>query len=177
MTRKDGIRDIAAVRARCALDDETGCWIWCGGRHGRGRGSPSAWNPLAGCRSGMGVLLHWLLHGQPPPEGKVYYASCGNVHCCNPAHRRLGRRGLQMRAHRQHLRRNAAQVARIREALRQSGKRRLSDEDVDAIRAARGETLQALAERYGISENYACSVRSGKAPRRAPPPSVFAWRP
>jgi len=164
--RADGVRTVEGLRVRCQIDEDTGCWRYAGSHHGNDY--PSIWNPYTASRTGAGVLLHWLVHGCAVPAGKVYFARCGTAWCMNPEHRRVGTRSQQMKAH--GLRRSMSTKLLISRE-----KRKLSDAEVAAIRSADGR-LAEIAARYGISANYACSIRSGKA-RRLAAASVFEWRP
>lgn len=170
--RNDGIRDLDDLRARCWIDEITGCWHWRGGRDGDGR--PALWLPAQGRRTSLGVALRWFVHGELPRPGSAYHPVCGTKNCANPKHRRDGTRATQMRAAR--IERSPLVRARMTIARRAAGK--LSDADVAAIQAHPGP-LRVIAEQFGITPGYACEIRRGK--RRGAPvrkaASVFDWRP
>jgi hypothetical protein len=164
-----GIRIQADLKARCWVDEDTGCWHWRGGRDGSG--SPCVWLPVAGKRTSLGVVIGWLRTGKPPVAGVCWHVTCGTKQCANPEHRQAGNRTSQMQA--AGIKRSLHQIAKI--AATKRAKSRLSCEDAAAIRAS-VEPLRVLAERFGVSISHASNVRRGE--QRSPPAaSVFHWRP
>lgn len=69
-----------ALRARCIVDEQTGCWLWLGSlRKGYGRVT-FQWITYV-----VHVLAYTLAVG-PVPEGKQLDHLCRIRHCFNPAH-------------------------------------------------------------------------------------------
>ena len=78
------------------------------------------------------------------PTGHFVLHSCDNRRCCNPAHLRLGTHEENMRD----------MVSRGRQARgSNAGTAKLTEQQVLEIRAIRGMTQDAIAERYGVSHD------------------------
>lgn len=96
--RADGVRTIRDIKARCRIDDITGCWHWSMAMTHAGKRSsrtPTV-NVPAGLlgnstRKTLAVArLSWLLSGKPLPAGHVVWRCCVNDECCAPHHLRAG---------------------------------------------------------------------------------------
>lgn len=90
------IEVLAHVLDRCAVDDETGCWVWRGACTGD---SVPVANIAAGVLADgshgvMGVRrVAWLLAGRRLPAGHVVYQlQCTNKRCVLPDHAEAGTR-------------------------------------------------------------------------------------
>lgn len=156
--RRDGVRTIDDLMARCRIDDLTGCWLWAGANDGNGR--PSLWLPVLSRRVSLGVAICVLRTGKAPGKGVVWHCTCTTTNCANPKHRTAGDRSSQMLA--ANLQRDARTRARIA-----AGKRavsRLSDEAAAEIRAS-DEPLHVVAERHSISISHASQIRRGEQRR------------
>lgn len=153
-----GIRSIADIKARCWVDDITGCWHWRMATDANG--SPSLWLPALNTSTSMGVAIGFLLTGKRPGKGTAWHCTCETPNCANPAHRKEGTRSTQMLA--AALTREPAMRARV--ALSKRRTSRLSDDDCMAIRRSE-EPLRVLAERYGISFSHASLIRRGEVRR------------
>jgi hypothetical protein len=169
--RNDGIRTVADLRDRCRIDTLTNCWVWAHGRNSDGR--VSAWIPALQARGSLGTLIAILKTGQRPKPGTAWHPICTTPDCANPAHRIEGTRSSQMSAL---VGVKRSPQTRARMVISRRKFRKLSDEDVQAIRVSE-EPLKVLAERYGVHMNYVSEVRSGRQRRApiAPGASVFAW--
>jgi predicted DNA-binding protein (UPF0251 family) len=164
-----GVRSLADLRARCRVDDETGCWRWslsC-----LPAGVPVVWLPpdvLGRARGGVvcGPLAARLLGGfARPPRGSLVVAVCGTRDCVCPAHVRemtrpdFGRwiagtgrwRGVPARA-------------QVNRSTGRSGSTMTLD-DARAIRSAvaAGATQRAVAARFGVSRSVVWRVVHGVA--------------
>jgi hypothetical protein len=94
MTRKlPGIQTFDDLKARCYVDEATGHWHWRGAftvQQGGYRIATtwlSALQRTATLPKAIGVLM-----GKPIPEGRLWYRTCTQFDCANPAHHRLGTR-------------------------------------------------------------------------------------
>lgn len=170
--RQGGVRTIGDMMDRCYVDDITGCWIW--GLVNNSNQAPTLFYPPLDRVVSLGVAIGHLLTGKAAAPGVVWHCICETRQCANPDHRKAGTRSTQMLA--AGLKRSPQTKARITAAKRLSSK--LTDADVSEIRGSEMK-LTEIMERYGISQGYACDVRSGKrrVPLAAPGSSVFAWRP
>jgi len=112
------------------------CLEWSGGTFITGYGATKAYDKpwlahrLALHLEGIDVTGHMVLH------------SCDNPACCNPAHLRLGTHADNMRD-----RNSRARQARGT-SLPQA---KLTEDQVLEIRAIRGMSQRAIAERYGVN--------------------------
>lgn len=134
------------------IDPETGCWEWTSTKsHGYGV-------LRVGGRAGKTFLAHRLSYesanGPILPELKVCH-HCDNPGCINPRHLFVGTQTDNM----------ADMAAKGRNAKvvgEDSGRAKLTEIDVWAIRAARG-TLRSLAKQYGVSHVQILKIRSGES--------------
>jgi hypothetical protein len=92
-----GIRTLADIKARCIVDEETGCWEWgLSYSHSKTRKV----SPIPRCHilksDGKRTLTTtckaaWLISGRKlRSDYVVYRAVCWNTKCCNPDHLRAG---------------------------------------------------------------------------------------
>jgi hypothetical protein len=169
--RRDGIHTLADYRGRFRIDDLTGCWHW---PHARANNEPYLWLPVLGRRTTLGVAICVLTTGKTPEPGVYWHVTCETPHCGNPRHRKPGTRSEQMLAAKLH--RNA--LSRAKSAAGRAYTSRVSLEAANAIRCST-EPLRVIAERHGISVQYACDIRNGKKrrPMGATGSSAFTWRP
>ena len=163
---KLSIRTIADLRAHCRVDEDTGCWHWLGGK----RDHVTVWLSARETSTSLGAAICWLLRAHAPEPHEVWRASCGNLRCANPAHRKP----IPRRIHGSMIEHTIAQA--IAAAAAKRAKSRINDADVAAIRDST-EPLRLLAERYRISAAYASKVRRGECRREraVPASSVFSW--
>jgi len=168
--RTDGIHTPEDLKARCWVDDDTGCWHWRGALDANA--IPSMWLPVLGRRSSLGVAACLFATGAAPLPGQMWHCTCTTRYCANPEHRTCGNRSSQMLAAR--MTRNPLQRARISAGKRANGK--LTDVQRAEI-AGSGEILRVLAERYGISISQAHKLRTQTQTQPAQGASIFSWRP
>jgi hypothetical protein len=176
MPRKDGIHTLEDLRARCYVDEDTGCWHWRGGtsRKSDGHKVPACWFDGA---SRQCVRVSILLSNRRISKGWRCWAKCWNWDCCSPDHATMaGNSGFMaalLKAGRLDGPKKAAVMLRIR---RETSK--FTHEQVAEIRAS-GISAAELAERHGINRSHAYRILAGaayKAPT-LPQASVFSWRP
>lgn len=166
-----GINTLDDLRDRCRIDEDTGCWHWCGAVNGEGQ--PSLWLPAAKRRVTLGRAIGWLKTGSEPPPKLMWFCVCDTKHCANPAHRRKGTKSDAMLA--AGLTKSPLTRARMTEARRRRST--MTAEKAAEIRAS-AEPLAVIAERHGISITHACAIRRGKrwaALNIAPSASVFSF--
>lgn len=182
--RQDGVRTLEDIRARCVIDDETGCWLWRGAfsiKRG-GHATPRVW--LAkDRRSEVAGRAAWLLSGRKLKPGAVVWRSvCTDTRCINPEHAKAGTR-TQMHAAmvadgrmRGNPRRAAINAQNFRVQLLPVEKVR----QAEAMFAA-GAMQKTVRAELGICAGVAARIRKGLHPncaaaqRVVPAASVFVW--
>lgn len=102
------------------------------------------------------MVLEWRL-GRPIGEGMLARHDCGHAWCVNPAH---VIEGTPLENNRDQYRHGT------RVAGEKHPQAKLTDRDVEVIRAAVGIPYQILADRFGIHVNHVSDIRRGK--RRRP---------
>lgn len=185
-----GIRTVEDIKARCVVDDETGCWEWgLSYSHSKTRKV----SPIARCHilkpDGTRALTTawkagWLLSGRKLGKKQVVYRSvCWNTRCCNPAHCKAGtmkqmgaaiaKSGvLRGQPHRvtANTKNNECQATPREVVMR-----------AEALFAA-GRKLAEVAEAIGVHKDTARLIRNGthrNSTARQPVvsmSSVFGWR-
>ena len=127
---------------------ECGCWLWVGGvdRYGYGK----AW------AFGKGMSAHrmsWLLHRGPIPVGMCVCHTCDIPSCVNPLHLWIGT-NAENDADKRRKGRQFAQPIHRETAL--------TDDDVRAIRAARGTVrIVDLAKQYNLHYSQISRIQRG----------------
>lgn len=170
------IRSLDDLKDRCRIDDETGCWVWCGGKS---MGAPRVHLVIDGVyRVVRGRSAAVALDcGKYLGHGLLAIAKCSNGDCVNPKHCRVGDRKEWGRAHKEAgtMKTPAKQAAAWAAG---ACRRVLTDEDVAAIRVSDDPSTE-LASRYGVSVRHINNVRCGRLRARTtlPGASVFSWRP
>ena len=132
------------------------CWPWLGWTNEKGYGVTGVYQGknLPHRRVYAHRVALELSAGRGLLEAECACHSCDNPSCCNPAHLFVGDRAEN----------NADMRGKCRH---EHGERhhaaRLSEDDVRAIRAARGRTQSELAEQYGVGQSVISRVLAGKA--------------
>ncbi len=187
--RRDGVRTLVDLQARCRADADTGCWHWgmamsTSSNHGACR-TPRVWlPPLADGEHGQLTTASraaWLLSGRRLRAGQVVWRTCGHDDCCAPQHLKAGTKAQegawfkatgQRRGDPRRVAINTASGAKTAtpphvvqqiEALFAEG---MLQKDVQARFKLRSETLRSI--RLGLHLN------STKRQRVVPQASVFA---
>lgn len=151
VTNLDLLKYTLFNRARLA---ENGCWEWVGyyGSGGYGMMSKDGKNQRA-------HRISYEAHKGPIPKGNVVRHTCDNPACINPDHLILGTQKDNV-ADREARGRRVVNGERI-------GTSKLSAKDVLEIRSSE-ESLEVLANRYGIDRSNVWAIRTGKSWRHLP---------
>lgn len=141
--------DVLKARLYCkARLMESGCWFWIGSK-----------------RKGYGLLQHnkrtssahrvaYEVFNGPIPKGLVVRHGCDNPSCINPDHLTLG---TQLENVRDREVRNRRDVKG-----EQIGTSKLTVAEVLEIKKS-SDSLDVLAERYGVDRSNVWAIRSGKS--------------
>lgn len=84
-----GITDLQGIKARCKVDENSGCWNWRFAIGGHGK-VPSG--TVNGRNSSMVRQAFGLHQGRPVQRNFIVWRTCCNSLCLNPAHLRQGTR-------------------------------------------------------------------------------------
>lgn len=88
-----GIRDLAGIKDRCRINDETGCWEWAGASSSnsakRKSTIPVAWSPAHGKVMTVTRLAMEFSRDMALGKRRVW-RTCGGEDCVNPAHLKFG---------------------------------------------------------------------------------------
>lgn len=129
---------------------ESGCWEWQGSERTPGRGYGQMKIARKNCSAHR--VSYEVFCGEIG-EGLFVCHCCDNPKCVNPEHLFLGTHADNV----------ADQVAKRRQVLGTvNGRAKLSEADVQAIRAAEGVTQKDLAARFGICRQQVSHIRTGK---------------
>lgn len=172
---KRGILTIEALKARCTVVPDTGCWLWQGACSGTPP-TPRIWTldyGRAEKRTMSGPLAAWhIAYEAPPRPGRLVYRGCMSSLCLNPWHLREASTKAEIGLH---IRRTGIRVgtalesrrANVRLAQAASGVVQTPDDVVLAIRAAPpGVTNKALCELHGVNRTVVSRIRRGESHRQ-----------
>ena len=151
VTNLDLLKATLFNRSRLA---ENGCWEWVGYFGSGGYGMMS--------RNGKNQRAHRISYEAykgPIPKGMVIRHTCDNPACINPDHLIVGSQKDNV-ADREARNRRVVNGERV-------GTSKLTEKDALDIRAS-GESLEALASRYGIDRSNVWLIRAGKSWRHIP---------
>ena len=176
-TRLNGIRTLADLRNRCAIDGY--CWVWGGGLS-NGKPSVNITEPDGKMSAQGGRRVGVLLSGIPIKPGNVVWQSpqCSENRCVNPAHAEIGTRSEALLEHERregwskHANRAKA-GARLVALIA-----KITAEQAAEIRVSE-LPRKALAEKYGLCLSQVYNIRNGtcwRGPIAAVNNSVFSWR-
>lgn len=184
--RKDGIRDLAALKGRCRIDDDTGCWVWSGAMRSGRHPSIWGWDYASGAMRNMTApkLALTLRDDKALPVGTRAYRLCCNNHCCNPGHMRKGT-PADIGAHRRAMGLERGHPERRAVNMRNVSSRVIPRDLVQRIEAkfAAGAVQQDVVAEFGVAPKTAARIRDGLHPncsarqgrRLVAAASVFAW--
>lgn len=182
-TNLGGIRTLDDLKARCVVDDDTGCWHirQANGRpftRTAGGKAPSITTPESG--SVIARRAAWILaRDYVPPKGYVIASKCRCFDCIAPAHstcvtrKRLGHMVAQDgRASTPAKTANCMRISRNRSGTK------LTLELAGWVRNS-SQTQQEMAHALGVSQTSVWHIVTGRnyRPQGMPGASVFGWRP
>lgn len=172
-----GVWSVAALRDRCRINPDTGCWHWSLYLDGN---TPMVHVRIGGisrkCRGRSAAVA--LTRGAFLAPGELAWAhpQCKARDCVNPAHCKSGTKaqwGADLAASGR-LKHNPAKVRASREIGRK--RRALTDEQVAFVRSSDLSNV-ALAKSFGVSDTLIAAVRKGdRYPgHQVRGASVFSW--
>jgi hypothetical protein len=157
-SRENGVPDpklVERVKARCTVDEETGCWVWWGAMSDELRGYPSIW--VDGRSRPVHRLMYVYEVGTIRPGREIHHL-CRNRRCVNPDHLIQVSRGGHDSLHPEN--RDAFRAAtEVRRKLSVKKARRLRR------RWLQGETMAALAREHNLSLGATWAICHGKSYR------------
>lgn len=191
--RNDGIRSLNAIKGRCFVDSETGCWLWRGAmvRSTTRKIGPTTrvWLPAGACGERASITTAakaaWMLAGKALPDGCVVWRHvCTRTDCINPAH---GKSGTRQEMHKA-MASSGRHKGNPMRAVVNAQNRASMLTPVDVVRRAEvmfaaGELQKTIRAELGIQRTTAVLIRRGLHPHSSgrqvlvPMASVFAWRP
>lgn len=170
-----GVNSLDALRSRCHVDEDTGCWCWR--QHKTKHGLAMVNLILDGERQkALGRRAALLLAGKKPPSAEhVAYPveTCFTPECVNQQHARWGTRSDRMRqAGARGALSTPERLAQLRRMV--AGRTKLTPEQRLEAETSTGPCA-VVAKRLGVSEGRVSQLRRGGDRRLAT--SVFDWRP
>jgi hypothetical protein len=180
-TRLGGIDSVEALKKRCIVDDDTGCWHWC---MAFTEGAPKVhyWHPVTGERcvgKGRRVALILARGKDLPPKNLAWQRMCcASSDCVNPDHARSGSKAEWGRwlSSTGRVKNLPAKCAASRKAWDKRG-RTITPEMVTLIRHSDKSNMELAAE-LGCSSFAIWCVRMNKCHTAGMRnSSVFAWMP
>lgn len=131
------------------IDKTETCWVWRGTKNGYGYGTfllPGSDKSLRAHR------FSYELHNGPIPEGMVIMHTCDNPPCVNPDHLKIGTK----------LDNNRDAISKRRNQFgERHGRAKLTDAQVEEIKASTNITQRKLAEVYGVDASQISRIISG----------------
>jgi len=137
------------------INQETGCWEWEGGKNKKGYGQ--FWTKGDDRKKWLAHRHSYELHRGPIPDGMMVCHSCDNRACINPNHLFIGTAADNTA---DMMSKGREKIPRIRGSVH--GRAKLAEEDVLAIRAASGISLQSLADQYNVTKQNIWFIRRRK---------------
>lgn len=168
-----GVRSLEDIRARCRIDEETGCWLWGMAQH-IDRGRPGTYGrtylPDHGePRHASAHRAAWLVSGRKLPKGHIVWRSlCAGGLCCNPQHCKSGTAADKGRdqAMRGTLKGNVnRRIQNQRNARKNMTPAHVVERAVAMF--ASGMAQKAVAAELGIAKDTARKIRLGTHPHCA----------
>ncbi len=134
-------------------EPNSGCWLWVGGRRGRGYGGFYWYEDGKRCTD-KAHRVSWRLHKGAIPEGKFVLHHCDNKMCVNPDHLYLG-------VHQDNIR-DAVNRGQWKPHFgKANGMSRLNERAIRDIRSGRLSNSQ-FAEWYGVNRMTVWQIATGK---------------
>lgn len=175
MGKKYGITDLDALKKRCQVDPDSGCWTWGGAQVALAHRPLQVWLPHLG-RTQSIQRAAWILARGPIKQGRIVWCTCGTQDCANPRHLASGTKAAHgaYLAKRGHLRGLPARRIINRQNIQKSGQTRLTMELAQWVRESDQVGLR-LAEILGVSKTAISRVRRGQCYAPIVANSVFSW--
>ena len=146
------LQTLATLHAHCVREGK--CWIW---QNVKDRPKVTHNGKVVTARR----LARELADGHPVPAGMQVIARCGKPKCIAPGCSYIGTIQTRCKAAAAHGSYDLPNV-RLKQAKARNDRSHITDEIVLAVRLAEG-SLQAIADRFGISKPYAHQLRNNKA--------------
>lgn len=172
MTR--GLLTIAAVRARCIVNHDTGCWHWQGAMSTDG--TPRIWtfdHERGEKRTMSGPKAVWnIAHQEAPRKGWLVYRRCVVDDCLCPVHLAQARDRIEIGRHiaGSGRRKGTAVESRRANAIKAQMAAGIVVTSPDIVRACRaapeGVTSASLSKLYGIAPQTVSRIRRGESHQR-----------
>lgn len=180
--RRLGMATIGHLRARCAIDTVTRCWLWQGACATDGTPRLHTFDHERGDKRVMsGPKAAWnIAHGEAPPSWALVYRGCGHRLCLNPTHLRLARDKAEIGAHWRragYRKGNSVEARRANARLAQAAAGIVPTDSsvVLAIRSAPASVRgRELARLHGIAEQTVSRIRRGQSHRHLLPATAEA---
>lgn len=151
-----GIRTLEDLRLRSVVDDITGCWnVRSFARYG----GVYLWFAPLDCTVSLTKAMAYLITGDKAPKGKLWWPTCHNTGCGNPAHRQLGTWSEMRRA--LHPSMTPLQRARITLATRARSRHFSPELRHEIITSSLPASV--IAKREGMDLALVCRIRKGQA--------------
>ncbi len=151
--------------------DQSGCWVWTASVTRHGYGQIRVGSMKDGSRTMTKAhRVAWAVRYGPIPDGLWVLHRCDNRRCVNPNHLFLGTHEDNM----------ADMMRKGREARgERQGHARLTDAQVEEIRALGGKVLQReIAETFGTCQQQVSKILRGKQRRKLtdPDPALATYQ-
>jgi hypothetical protein len=174
-----GVRSLEALRQRCRIDADTGCWRWgLSSSQGQPRVALRAADGVMRTTTGRRAALVLVNDGKLlPPRTRVFQADfCPHWDCVCPSHAIAGTPAQAVQAA---VRRGALDTPARRAvwAKNRCNRSKLTVEQRMEIGADKSEPAAVVAARYGISVSRVLTYRRGQVEVVKRASSVFDWRP
>ena len=172
-----GVYTLEAMRERCIVDEDTGCWLWSGAM---ARGYPRIWTEHPATRvagSISATMAAWHLAGNPLPVGNVVYRTCNCMRCVNPCHMKTGTKAAACQFLADSNRYKGQPHRQVANKINGMKRSKLTPELITEIRNS-DEQARSMAKRLDVSESLISAYRKGKRGNASiAASSVFGWRP
>ena len=176
-TKLNGIRTLADLRNRCAIDGDCGIW---GGGLSEGRPTVKLSNALGKSTARMGRRVSLLLSGVRLNAGHVVWQSpqCSEYLCVNPAHSAVGTRGAMLIEYERRHGWTMCGIRAVAGARLVAQNSKITAEQAQEIRVSK-DPHKVISEKYGICLSQIYNIRTGlcwRGPVSVVNNSVFSWR-
>ena len=128
--------------------DERNCWVWTAVKDRKGYGKIKDRGKMR-----QAHRVSYELHKGAIPDGAFVCHQCDNRACINHEHLFLGSHTDNM----EDMKSKGRQQKGVRNC-----RAKLTEDDIVAIRAARGAPQPELAKAYGVSQSHISDIQTGK---------------